>query len=206
MRTRQVSWHVTPCHWASSSNLSKDQPRSVLDPEDEGKTQLPNWTSRQSTRRQMPKDLNFLHHSSQNPNLVQINTNSGHIIAYRSACPQKRTQTAGLFLCQWPPDWHDRGFESHSEHGHSSLVFALCCAGSSVCEGLITDVEGSYCPCVPVCDLETSTVRQSEPKWGSCVTDRNSAVLFSNVGISWVLDRQADIYSTFTNERCRFKS
>jgi hypothetical protein len=37
-----------------------------------------------------------------------------------------------------PPDCWDRGFESRWGHGCSSLVFVVCCVGSSLCDGLIT--------------------------------------------------------------------
>ena len=42
--------------------------------------------------------------------------------------------------------------------GYSSLVFVVCCAGSFLCDELITRSEESIrvCVCVCVCDLETS--------------------------------------------------
>jgi len=48
------------------------------------------------------------------------------------------------------------------------LLFVVCCAGSGLCDELITRSEESYCMCVcvflTVFDLETSTVKRSRPE------------------------------------------
>jgi hypothetical protein len=50
-------------------------------------------------------------------------------------------------------------------HVYKFLVFFVCCVGSGVCDELITRSEEAYRvrACVRVCDLETSTTRQSGP-------------------------------------------
>jgi hypothetical protein len=62
-------------------------------------------------------------------------------------------------------------------HGFSSILFAVCCVGNELCDGLITLSEEFYqaraCVCVSiVCDLETSTLRWPRPVLGSCATKR----------------------------------
>jgi hypothetical protein len=47
-------------------------------------------------------------------------------------------------------DYWDRGFETLSGHGRSSLVFDVCCVGSGICDMLITRPEESYRLCVCV--------------------------------------------------------
>jgi hypothetical protein len=54
-------------------------------------------------------------------------------------------------------------------------VFVTCCAGSGLCDELITLSQEFYqtrararvCTCVIVCDLETSTMRWRGPDLGS---------------------------------------
>ena len=60
-------------------------------------------------------------------------------------------------------------------HLCSSILFAACCVGSVLCEGLITLSEEFYHahPRVSiVCDLETSTLRWPRPVSGSCATKK----------------------------------
>ena len=81
-------------------------------------------------------------------------------------------------LCCW-----DHGFEFHSGHGCSSLVFFVCFVGSGLCEELITRSEDSYCVCVSncvcvraracliVCDLETSTKKPPRQQLRCCTIE-----------------------------------
>jgi len=51
-------------------------------------------------------------------------------------------------------------------HGSSSFAFLVCCAGSGLCDELITRSEEScrLCVCLIECDLETSTRRRPRPE------------------------------------------
>ena len=70
----------------------------------------------------------------------------------------------------------DTDFESRSEHGYSSVVFVVCCAGNSHCDELITRSEDfsqvCVCVCLFVCGLETSTMRRSVFNLVCCVTEK----------------------------------
>ena len=53
-------------------------------------------------------------------------------------------------------------------------MFVVCCVGNGLCDGLITSSGGrTGCVCLIVCDLGTSTIRQSKPKYGCYATERN---------------------------------
>ena len=56
-------------------------------------------------------------------------------------------------------------------------MFAVCCVGSGLCNGLITGTEESYrlcvCVCVCVCELEAANMRRSRPDLGCCVIKNN---------------------------------
>jgi hypothetical protein len=52
--------------------------------------------------------------------------------------------TATIRIILQSLDCRDRGFESRSGNGCSSLVFVVCCVGSSFCHEPITRVEESY--------------------------------------------------------------
>jgi len=56
-----------------------------------------------------------------------------------------------------PLDCWDRGFESRCGQICPSIVFVVCCVGSSFCDVLTARSEESYrfCVCTCVCDLET---------------------------------------------------
>jgi len=78
----------------------------------------------------------------------------------------------------------DRGFESRWILLLVTLVFdlcvcvcvclCLCCAGSGLCDELVTRWVDSYrvCLCLTVCDLGTSTNSQPSPQFGCSTTER----------------------------------
>ena len=70
------------------------------------------------------------------------------------------------------------GFESRSGNGCSSLVFVMCCAGSGLCDELITLPEWSYrCVYLIVCDLETSTTTRPRHDLGCSDTEKEDGSL-----------------------------
>jgi len=66
-------------------------------------------------------------------------------------------------------DCRDAGYESHRGHGCSSLVYVVCCVGSSLSNRLITGTEEPYCVCV--CDLETPKMRGRRTVMGCFATE-----------------------------------
>jgi hypothetical protein len=62
-------------------------------------------------------------------------------------------------------DCWDHSFESHWGHGCSSLVFVVCCVGSSLCDGLITRSEESYWVCVYNCVWSRNLKNEAAYSW-----------------------------------------
>ena len=78
-----------------------------------------------------------------------------------------------------------------------SVVFAVCCAGSGLCDELITRSEEYYrvcvcvlCVCVCVCvsafGLETSKMRRRILELGRCATEKKLLTSGSNENTSFV--------------------
>jgi len=51
-------------------------------------------------------------------------------------------------------------------------MFVVCCAGSGLCDELITRSEEYYRVYVSLCGLETSTMRRPIPELGCCATEK----------------------------------
>jgi hypothetical protein len=67
--------------------------------------------------------------------------------------------------------WHG-GFESRWVHETSNALFVVSCAGSCLCDELITRPEESYRMCVSVCNLETSTAGLPMPDLSCTATEK----------------------------------
>ena len=81
-------------------------------------------------------------------------------VQHASANPDGR---AVKVLGLWPHDCWQRGCESHWGLGCSPVVFVVCCAGTCLCDELITRSEESCRVCV--CDVQTSDRDHLGPIW-----------------------------------------
>lgn len=108
------------------------------------------------------------------------------------------------------------GFECPWEHGFSSQVFVVCCAGSAICDGLITVAGESYrvcaCVCVILWDLITSTMRRSRPNVSCWTTKKglkgfynancHSKIEFNDVWLYFNLSLKYHLISDASLRRC----
>jgi hypothetical protein len=96
---------------------------------------------------------------------------------YASSCGHTVWDICLQRLSCW--DWW---FEFCWEHGCSSLVFVVCCVGSSFWEKVIVHSGESYhacvCVCLIVCYLETWTMERPRPKLDCCATEEKNILFF----------------------------
>jgi hypothetical protein len=89
---------------------------------------------------------------------------TAHPVAFRLRC----NSAVALDCC-------GRGFESHSEHGSSSVVYNVYCESSGLSGELISLIRGvlpvcvCVCVCITECNLETSTMTWQR-FWLECCT------------------------------------